>query len=136
MAAFATATIAGPDLIVSGASVRRDASGLFIERISVTVTNACREQAVGGTYVLVTVKEDESLGAKTIYFVGNAVKALRGGESITQTFDVSTKKIAVGTYIYIEADPYKKIAEVNEDNNWRSLFPDAAGPGPTRSQCR
>ncbi|CAN5364292.1 hypothetical protein BH10ACI3_BH10ACI3_04140 [soil metagenome] len=131
----ASAVFAKPDLIVSSASVTRDASGRLVERITITVTNACRNQAAGTSYVLVTFKENERQGAKTIYFVGNTVKALKGGESFIQTFDVSVKRIPAGNYIYIEVDPYKKVAEANENNNWRSLFPDAAGTVLSAETC-
>ena len=132
----ASAVLAMPDLIVSGASLTRDKSGWFVERITVTVTNACRQPTAGASYVLVTFKENDQSGAKGIYFVGSTVKALKGGESSIQTFDVSMKKIPAETFVYIEADPYKKVAEANESNNWRTLFPDAAGSGPTQDECR
>jgi len=135
LAVSALVVPAMPDLIVSKAGVTSDRSGLFMEKITVTVTNACRNQAAGASHVLVTFKENERAGAKAIYFVGSAVKALRGGESSTQTFDLSTKKIAFSTYVFIEADPYKKVSEASEDNNWRTLFPDVAGTILSQAQC-
>lgn len=130
-----SAALAKPDLIVSGAEIRGDASGLFVSNITVTITNGCRQSNAGPSYVLITFKQSEHAGAKSIYFVGNTVKALKGGESQSQTFDVSDKKIGLGRYVYIEADPYKKIVEANEDNNWRSLFPDRSGALTDQNQC-
>ncbi|HMT06402.1 MAG TPA: CARDB domain-containing protein [Pyrinomonadaceae bacterium] len=128
--ATALATQARPDLIVSSAMITRD--GMYVSNITVTVTNACRQSSARASYVLVTFKQGSQPGAKPIYFIGNTVKALKGGESQSQTFDVSNKKIEVGRYIYIETDPYKKVAEASEDNNWRSLFPDAFGNSTVR----
>lgn len=83
--------------------------------------------------MLVTFKKDNSPDAKPTYYIGNTVKALKVGESFTQTFVLPSRKIVAGEYIYIEADPYKKVAESDETNNWRTLFPADAGK-PT--QCK
>ncbi|HLM01023.1 MAG TPA: CARDB domain-containing protein [Pyrinomonadaceae bacterium] len=133
--AFRIQAQAKPDLIVSRVGITKDASGLFVEKISVTVTNACRETEAATSYVLVTFRQNAQKDAKAIFYVGNTVKALRGGESHTQTFDVSQKKIGVGRHVYVEADPYKKISEASEDNNWRTLFPDGAGTLPAQARC-
>jgi subtilase family serine protease len=78
-------------------------------------------QAATSSYVLITFKQNSQKGAKAIFYVGNTVKALKGGESYTQTFDVAEKKIGVGRHVLVEADPYKKVSEASEDNNWRTL---------------
>lgn len=124
-----------PDLIVSRVGIIKDASGLFVDKVSVTVTNGCRETEAATSYVLVTFRQNAQKDSKAIFYVGNTVKTLKGGESHTQTFDVSQKKIGVGRHLYVEADPYKKVSEASEDNNWRTLFPDGAGANLTQAQC-
>lgn len=135
LAAFALAAQAKPDLIISRVEVTKDPSGYFLQKVTVTVTNSCRETNAGISYVLITFKQNEQRDAKSIYYVGNIVKALKGGESQTQAFDVSSEKISYGRYVFAEADPYKKISEASEDNNWRSLFPDGAGTILSPAQC-
>ena len=127
---------AKPDLVISRASVISDPSGLYIEKVSASVDNACVDTRSGQSYLLVTFKTGPEPGAKSIYFIGNTVRSLAGGESDTQTFDVAAKKIGVGRYILIEADSYRKVAERNEDNNWRTLNPDGAGTALNRPPCR
>jgi len=134
LTAFVSAAQAKPDLMVSRVEITKDRSGLFIQKIAVTVTNDCEANAAA-SYVLITFKQNDQRDAKAIYFVGNTVKALKGGESQRQTFDVSSEKISVGRYIYVEADPYKKVSEASEDNNWRTLFPDGAGTILSQAQC-
>jgi len=127
---------ARPDLIVRGAVITKDASGLFVEKITVVVMNTCAGSRSAPSYVLVTFKTDSAPNAKAIYYIGNSIKALAGGESQVQTFDVAEKKIGVGRYVFVEADPYKKVAEASEDNNWRTLFPDAGGTVLSPAQCK
>lgn len=126
---------AKPDLTVTTLRSESDASGQFLKRIAVNVTNGCRETSAAISYVLITFKENNQPDAKAIYYIGNTVKALKGGESATQIFDVSEKKIAVGSYVFAEADPYKKVAEASEDNNWRTLYPTGAGTALSQTQC-
>ena len=126
---------AKPDLTVARLVATKDASGLLVQKITVTVTNACREANADTSYVLITFKQSAQKDAKAIYYIGNTVKALKGGESHTQTFDVAAKKIGVGRYVFAEADPYKKVSEASEDNNWRTLFPDGAGVTLNQTQC-
>ncbi len=133
--AFGAAAQAKPDLIVSRVDITRDATGHFVQKVSVTVTNGCLETIAGVSHVLITFKQNEQPDAKAIYFVGNTVKALKGGESQTQAFEVSTEKIGFGRYVFVRVDPYRKIAEASEDNNWRSLFPDGAGTVLSQAQC-
>ena len=100
-----------------------------------TVTNACRQSEAATSYVLVTFKQNDKKDAKAIFYIGNTVKNLKGGESFTQSFDVAEKKIGVGRHVLAEADPYKKVSEASEDNNWRTLFPDGAGVMLNQTQC-
>lgn len=132
---FAAHAQAKPDLTVSKIEITKDRTNLFVQKITVTVVNGCREAKADTSYVLVTFKQNDKKDAKAIYYIGNTVKALKGGESFTQTFDVSEKKIGVGRYVFAEADPYKKVPEASEDNNWRTLFPDGAGTVLTQAQC-
>jgi len=127
---------AKPDLIVRGATVIGDPSGMFVEKVSVVVENACSEARAGQSYLLLTFKTGPERDAKSIYYLGNAVKALAGGESQAQTFDVAAKKIGLGRHILIEADPYRNVAEASEENNWRTLFPDGAGVALNYRQCK
>lgn len=133
--AFAASAQAKPDLITSAATITSDASGQYIQNITVTVTNVCRQAVTGSTYVQVTFKQNGQPGAKAIYFIGNIVKPLKGGESHTQKFDVADKRIEVGRYVLIEVDPYKKVTEANEENNWRTLFPDGSGSTSDPTRC-
>lgn len=142
LAFFAAVTVSGihavhaqakPDLTVSKVETTQDAQGL-IEKIMVTVMNGCRASA-GASYVMVTFKTSEASGSKPLYYVGNSIKALKGGESGSLTLDIKAKKIALGRHMLVEVDPYKKVAEASEDNNWRTLFPDAAGTALTPTQC-
>lgn len=134
LSTFVSAAQAKPDLIVSRVDITKDRSELFIQKIAVTVTNDCEANAAA-SYVLITFKQNDQRDAKAIYYVGNTVKALKGGESQKQTFDVSSEKISVERYVYVEADPYKNIPEASEDNNWRTLFPDGAGTILSQVQC-
>jgi len=126
---------AQPDLVVRQVTIIKDSSGLFVNKIVVAVANACSKSNAGTSYVLVTFKTSAAKDAKAIYYIGNTVKALKGGETSVQTFDVSEKKIGAGRYIYVEADPYKKVTEASEDNNWRTLNPKGAGKYLTQEQC-
>jgi len=132
---FAAQAQGKPDLWVSKVEIIKDRSNLFVQKITVTVNNACREADADTSYVLVTFKQNDKKDAKAIYYVGNTVKALKGGESYTQTFDVSEKKIGVGRYVFAEADPYKKVSEASEENNWRTLFPNNSGAPVSASGC-
>ncbi len=81
---FSTACVsaaqAKPDLMVSRVEITKDRSELFIQKIAVTVTNDCEANAAA-SYVLITFKQNDQRDAKAIYYVGNMVKALKGGES-------------------------------------------------------
>ena len=110
-------------------------AGFTWRKYWVNVVNSCRETSAASSYVLITFKESNLKDAKAIYYIGNTVKALKGNESHTQTFDVLKNKIPVSRYIYVEADPYKKVSEVSEDNNWRTVNPNGAGTRLSEIQC-
>ena len=126
VAASAAAAQVKPDLVVSHVGISADATGQLIGKVSVTVMNMCPGSVATGSYLLLTFKSNQLRDAKTIYYVGNRIPTLRGRESYTQTFDTTSARIGVGKYIVAEADPYRKVAESNEENNWRTLYPDGA----------
>ena len=124
-----------PDLVISRVSFSKDRSGLFVNKVSVLVTNACSNSTATTSYVLLTFKGSAEPDAKAIYYIGNTVKALKGGESYVQTFDVLEKKIGVSRHIYAEVDPYKKVIEASEDNNWYTVNPYRTAVRLTQAQC-
>jgi len=125
-----------PDLWIRGVVITKfeHNGGSFIDKITVGVSNNCPAPA-GASYVLVTFKTSAAKDAKSIFFIGNTVKALNGGETQVQTFDVHDKFIGVGRHVFVEVDPYKKVTEASEDNNWRTLYPDGKAPTLTPGQC-
>jgi hypothetical protein len=124
-----------PDLIVRQVEITRDPKGLILNKIIVSVMNACGKANAGKSYVLVTFKENASPDARAIYFVGDTVRPLKGGETYALTFDVYAQKMGVQTFILIESDPYKKVAEANEENNWRTVNPVDAGTSSSPPRC-
>ena len=124
-----------PDLIVRQVDVTQDLTGSFIKKILVTVMNACGKTHAGTSYVLVTFKQNASKDARAIYYVGNTVRPLNGGETYSLAFDVAAQKIGVEAFVLIEADPYKKVSKANEDNNWRTVNPADAGTYLNPPRC-
>ena len=124
-----------PDLIVRRVSVTKDPTGQFVNKVTVNVGNGCMNSSAAASYVLVTFKQSSANDAKAIYYIGNTVRALKGGESHIQTFDVSEKKIGTTKFIFAEADPYKKVLEASEDNNWFTVNPYGNGPHLAQGQC-
>jgi hypothetical protein len=122
------------DLVVSRLEAFPDPAGRVIAKISVTVSNVCRGSHAAASFVLVTFKESDRSGSKAVYFVGSKLKALPGGESQTLNFEPvnSGKEIAVSNYVLAEVDPYRKVAETDELNNWRALNP-AGAPAASQS---
>jgi hypothetical protein len=118
-----------PDLIVTALGIGPDSSGQAVGRVSVTVSNPCRATTSDPSFVLVTFKENDQPGSKSIYFVGSKVRPLKGGESQTLMFDAaaSGKQIELTRHVLAEVDPYRKVSEKSESNNWRTLNPPAAG---------
>lgn len=126
---------AKPDLVVSGVQVENDVQG-FVSKVTVKVTNVCRQSSAGASYVLVSFKQSAEKTAKTILFIGNTVQPLKGAESFMQSFPITEMKIGSGRHILIEVDPYNKVAEANESNNWWKLNPDSKPASPSgQYQC-
>lgn len=126
-----------PDLVVSGLVVDPDSSGRFVVKVSVTISNDCRGSEAAASFVMITFKESAEPGSKAIYFVGRRVNPLKGGERQTLTLDAtaSGKQIGLDRHVHAEVDPYRKIAEASENNNWRTINPNASGGsqcGPSR----
>ena len=117
---------ANPDLLVSKVVMTRGGGGIFVDKVFVTVTNGCRDEA-GPSHLQITFRETAEPDSKPIFFLVSPVRPLRVGESQTLTLKVLEKKIIFGRHLVAEADTQKEVEEVNEDNNWRTLFPDTAG---------
>lgn len=123
---------AKPDLVVSRFQVQEDGQG-FAKQVIVKVTNICTK-ASSASYVLVSFKQNAGPGAKTILSVGNTIPALKPGESALHTFPIEMK-ISAGRHVLVEVDPYKKVPEANEDNNWLTLNPDNSPKPNGQYQC-
>lgn len=119
-----------PDLVVAKVDVEDDRQG-FIREVTVSVANVCYATAAA-SYILVSFKETADTSAKTILFVGNAVPSLKASESFSDKFPITDVKIGVGTHLVVEVDPYQKVAEANEDNNWWKLNPNSKPPDSNR----
>lgn len=113
-----------PDLVVSSVAVGKGAGGIA-QSVRVTVTNTCGV-AAKESYVLAKFMDKSGAGGKTLYYIGNTVKALKGGESHSQDFDVSNKKMPADSHVSVEVDPYKKVKEDSEINNFQKLNPNVA----------
>lgn len=124
-----------PDLVVASVGIEDDGQG-FVRNVTVSVTNICPYANAPTSYVLVSFKESADKSAKTVLFVGNSVPALKGSDSFSQTFRITDAKIDGRTHVVVEVDPYQKVAEANEDNNWWKLHPNSRPPLPTeRNPC-
>ena len=123
---------AKPDLIVSKIVLTRGGGGILVDRVSITVRNGCVD-AANSSHLQITFKENAESDAKQIYYLVSPIRALHGGESQTLTFNVLEKKIVYGRYFIAEVDTYKKIDEVSEENNLRTMFPDGS---PSASRCQ
>jgi hypothetical protein len=123
-----------PDLRISDVQIMPTADGKFIDKITVAVQNGCSADAAA-SYALVTFKTQDGPNGKALLYVGNTVKGLKNGESYSQTFSIGDKKIGVGSFILVEADPYKKVVEDDENNNWRKLNPNGS-PFPQTNPCQ
>lgn len=113
-----------PDLVVSNVAVGKGAGGIA-QSVRITVTNTCGV-AAKESYVLAKFMDKSGDGGKTLYYIGNTVKALKGGESHAQDFDVSNKKMPADSHVSVEVDPYKKVKEDSEGNNWSKLNPNSS----------
>jgi hypothetical protein len=124
------------DLFVRHVAITPDASGLFVSKVHVAVSNGCLGSLADTSYALVTFKTSAAADAKTILMIGNSVKALKGGETFSQSFDVSANKIGVGRHILVQADPYNKVTEASEANNSRTMYPNKLPVLLSQYQCR
>lgn len=124
---------ARPDFKITDVKLTNTPDGAFIEKISITVANGCQVDAPN-SYVMATFKTADGPNGQALYYVGNTVLALKGGASGSQTFDVRDKKLRPTLFILVEVDPYKKIVEGDENNNWRKLNPNST-PFPITNPC-
>jgi hypothetical protein len=124
---------ARPDFKVTDVQVTNTTDGAFIEKISITINNGCQVDAPN-SYVMATFKTADGPNGQALYYIGNTVLALKGGSSGSQTFDVKDKKLRPTLFILVEVDPYRKIVEGDENNNWRKLNPNSA-PFPAANPC-
>jgi hypothetical protein len=122
------------DLIVARASIAKDTEG-FVKSVAVTITNFCQASAAKDFQVRVLFKRSADKDAKNIYFASREVVTLEGGASRTLTFDfdITDIKIGAGRHLLVEVDPFNKVSEASEDNNWRTLNPNGA-PSKLSSQ--
>lgn len=123
---------AKPDLIVSKIALTRDSGGIFVDKVYVTVSNGCVD-AAGRSHLQITFKEDADFSSKPIYYLVSPLHPLVGGESQTLIFHVGERKIVYGRHLFVEVDPYGKVDEASEENNWRTIFPETMGP--PRRRC-
>lgn len=112
---------AKPDLIISRFGLSKDSAGL-VTKITVKVTNICTADA-GPSYVAITFKESAQADAKILHLAGIEVPALKAGASSTHTLSFIGDKLNAGLHMFVRADPYKKVAEASEDNNWWTVNP-------------
>ena len=117
-----------PDLVVSKVEIANGAGGIA-DSVRVTVKNTC-EAASPSSYVLIRFKDKDG---QALHIVGNTVNALKGGESHEQVFNVRMKNMPAASHVFAEADPFKKLKEDVEGNNYRKLNPNMAPfpDGPT-----
>lgn len=121
-----------PDLYIGDVGMAGKAD--YITVLAIYVKNYCPGPS-GPSYVLVTFKE--SKGGKALLYVGKEFPALEGNGHYRLQIPMPEKKIKFSSkpYVYAEIDPYKKVDESREDNNWASLNPKAGGFGNVRSKC-
>jgi hypothetical protein len=120
-----------PDLVVQHISLGKAGDGLT-QSVRVTVANTCGA-AAPQSYVLATFYDKAGNGAKALYYIGHEVKPLKGGETETQVIELGAKKMPANAHVVVEVDPYKKVKEDDETNNWQKLNPNEA-PFPSNGQ--
>ena len=111
-----------PDLVVSSVIVRKNTGGNLVS-VRVTVKNTC-EATAARSYVLTTFMDKAD--GKALFYIGNTVKVLKGGESHEQVFNVGGNNLPAGSHVSVEVDPYKEVKEDVEGNNYRKLNPNSA----------
>ncbi|MFL6231184.1 MAG: CARDB domain-containing protein [Pyrinomonadaceae bacterium] len=120
-----------PDLVVQQVALGKAGDGQTLS-VRVTVANTCGA-AAPQSYVLATFYDKAGDGAKALYYIGHEVKPLKGGETETQVLDLGAKKMPANAHVVVEVDPYKKVKEDEEGNNWMKLNPNEA-PFPSNGQ--
>jgi hypothetical protein len=118
-----------PDLAVTAVRVTADGTGQYFESVAVSVKNACDGTVASQSFLLLTFRETERKDSKSIYYVGNRVPRLRGGEGHTQAFGFASQKISIATHLLVEVDPYDKVSETDENNNWQTVNPNGSAKG-------
>jgi hypothetical protein len=124
-----------PDLVVQHVSLGKANDGMT-QSVRVTVENTCGVSSPQ-SYVLVTFYDKAGDGAKALYYIGNSVKPLKGGETFTQILDLGSKKMPANAHVVVEVDPYQKVKEDDEGNNWQKLNPNEAPfPSNGATHCK
>lgn len=122
-----------PDLVVQQVSLGKAADG-STQSVRVTVGNTCGAEAAQ-SYVLVTFFDKP--GGKALYYIGREVKPLKGGETFTEILDLASKKMPSDANVNVEVDPYHKVKEDDETNNWFKLNPNEAPfPSNGATHCK
>lgn len=111
-----------PDLVVSSVIVRKNNGGNLVS-VRVTVKNTC-QAAAARSYVRTTIMDKAD--GKALFYIGNTVKVLKGGESHEQVFNVLGNNLPAGSHVSVEVDPYKEVKEDVEGNNYRKVNPNFA----------
>jgi hypothetical protein len=124
-----------PDLVVQHVSLGKASDGMT-QSVRITVANTCGV-ASPQSYVLATFYDKAGDGAKALYYIGNSVKPLKGGETFTQILDLGSKKMPANAHIVVEVDPYQKVKEDDEGNNYMKLNPNEAPfPSNGATHCK
>lgn len=122
-----------PDLVVQQAALGKASDG-STQSVRLTVANTCGA-ASAQSYVLVTFYDKP--GGKALYYVGKEVNALKGGETFSEVIDLGSKKMPAGASVSVEVDPYHKVKEDDETNNWLKLNPNEAPfPSNGATHCK
>jgi CARDB len=122
-----------PDLVVQQANLGKSSDGQT-QSVRVTVANTCDAEAPQ-SYVTATFYDKP--GGKTLFVVGHEVKALKGGETFSQVLELGDKKMPADANVAVEVDPYKKVKEDDETNNWMKLNPNEAPfPSNGATHCK
>lgn len=111
-----------PDLVVRQVNLGKAADGKT-QSVRVTVANTCGVEAPQ-SYVTATFYDKP--GGQILFIAGHEVKALKGGETFSQVLELGDKKMPADAHVVVEVDPYKKVREDDETNNWMKLNPNEA----------
>lgn len=111
-----------PDFVINRINVELSTGEKvqYITKVRVLVSNLCKNSDAVSSYALITFSESEK--GKKLFYLGNSFAPIAGGKSTWLTLDVTEKKLTYRTYIRAEVDPYQKIYEGSEDNNWATYY--------------